>query len=195
MRNFITLIIVLTCTFLCKGQSLNLVPIDSADFEIIADSLYDYNSILPDSLKKDYHESYKICPCRIDSINGLVSYKSSCFLIKNNKCLFLYKTDSMYFVRVGQMTNVKDDSGKYIWKLSTNKIKREIAEPYITLTKNEIDKAEVPRFKQIMIVYDGCGYTFGNLEKSLYATTPITFYSDSVIKLIELSEKIIRKNK
>lgn len=194
MRNFIAITIILTSAFFCKAQSLNLVPVDSANLEIIADSLFDKYSIMPDSIKFN-PEIDKICPCAIDSIIGLISYKSSSCYIKSNKCLFLYKTDSEYFIRVGQMTNVKDKSGKFIWKLSTNKMKKETAEQYIIMTKTEIDKAEVPRFREFVIVTDGVSHTFGDLEKSEFATTPSTFFSDSVVELIKYSEKLIREYK
>jgi len=192
MRNFIT--IILTSSFFCKGQSLNLVPVDSANFEIIADSLVDKYSILPDSIKFSL-EAYKICPCVINDVKGLISYKSSSFSIKNNKCLFLYKTDSEYFIRVGQMTNVKDKSGKYIFEFSAKKSKNEIAEQYINKTKKEIDNAEVPRFREFVTVTDGVNHTFGDIENRKYATTPITYFSDSVNELIRLSEKLIKKNR
>lgn len=196
MRNFIIITILLTVTILCKGQSLNLVPIDSANYEIIADTLIDKNSFLPDStIFKFNSELLKICPCAINSLNGLIQYKSSSFLIKSNKCLFLYKLDSAYYIQVGQMTNKKEGSGKYIWVFSTKKIKNEIAEKYIIMTKREIEKAEIPRFKTQVIVMDGGSHTFGDLGTRKFATTPITFSSGDVTELIRFSEKLIKKNR
>ena len=200
MRNFIAITIILTSAFFCKGQSLNLVPVDSANFAIIADSLVDGYSIipspiLPDSIKFN-PEIIKICPCVIDSLNGLISYKSSSIFIKSNKCLFLYKTGLEYYIRVGQMTNVKNEYGKFIWKFSTNKMRKETADKYITITENEISKAEVPRYEGFVSVCDGVSYTFGDLTKSEFATTPIPYYySDSIIELIELSNKLIKRNR
>lgn len=194
MRNFITITIILTSTFFCKGQSLNIVPIDSTNIEIIADTVFDKYSFVPDSLKFST-ENYKVCPCLIDSVNGLVSYKSSSFLIKRNKCLFIYKVNSDFYINVGQMTKKRDEHGRYIWSFSTKRLINEIAEDYISKTKNEISKAEIPRFKNHMIVMDGTDYTFGDIEQNEFATTPITYFSDSVIELIKFSERLIKKTR
>ena len=194
MKKLTTIVLFLALTLFCNGQSLNLVPVDSSNFEIIADTLFDKYTFIPDSIKFN-PELLKICPCAVNSLNGLVQYKSSSFFIKSNKCLFLYKIDSEYYIRVGQMTNIKDESEKYIWKFSTNRMKKEIAEQYISMTKKEIDKAEIPRFNTYVIVNDGVSHTFGDLEKRKFATTPITFFSDDVIELIRFSEKLIKKNR
>ena len=194
MRNFITIAIILTNTFFCKGQSLNLVPVDSANIEIIADTVFDKYSFIPDSLKFSA-ENYKVCPCLIDSVNGLVSYKSSSFLIKRNKCLFIYKVNSNFYITVGQMTKNRDEHGKCIWSFSTKRLKNEIAEEYISKTKNEISKAEIPRFKNHVIVMDGTNFTFGDIEQNVFAATPKTYFSDSVIELIKFSERLIKRNR
>ncbi len=194
MRNFITITIILTSTFFCKGQSLNLVPIDSANIEIIADSVFDKYSFVPDSLKFS-SEIYKVCPCFIDSVNGLVSYKSSSFLIKRNKCLFIYKVDSDFYINVGQMTKKRDEHRKCIWSFSTKRLKNGIAVDYISRTKNEISKAEIPRFKNHVIVMDGTVYSFGDIEQNEFATTPRTNFSDSVNELIKFSQRLIKKNR
>jgi hypothetical protein len=197
MRNFITITIILTSTFFCKGQSHNLVPVDSANFEIIADTVFDIYSFLPDSVKFS-PEIYKACPCLIDSVHGLVSYISTSFLIKRNKCLFIYKVNSDFYINVGQMTKKRDEHGKYIWSFSTKRLKNEIAEEYISKTKNEISRAEIPRFKNHMIVMDGTDFTFGDIEQNEFATTPKTpktHFSDSVIELIKFSERLIKKNR
>lgn len=194
MRTSFTIALFLISGYLCKGQNLNLVPIDSASFEIVGDSLIDRSSALTDSTKFD-PEAYKICPCMIEGKKGLVSYRSSSFFVKRNNCLFLYKADSEYFMRVGQVMNRKDASGRFIWKISSNKIKEELAEQYISKIKAEIDKARVPKFREFVIVNDGVSHTFGDLERSKYATTPVTYWSDSVQDLIRLSEKIIKKNR
>jgi len=196
MRTLLSIIITLTSAF-CKGQDLNLVPTDSATFEIIADSLVDRRSFLPDSIKFN-PVVYKACPCVMESLENvaeLVSFKRSSFKIESNKCLFISKSDSGYFIIVGQMTNLKDESEKYIWKFSSRKLKTKIAEQYISKTKDEIDKASVPRFQEMLIVHDVDSYTFGDQNKRVYATTPTANYSNSIVKLIKLSEKLIRKNK
>ncbi len=196
MKNLITITLILTSALFCKGQSLNLVPIDSANFEIVADTLFDRYSAMQDSIKFN-PELYKICPCAIDSVKGLISYRSSSVFRKYNRCLFLFKTDSDYYIRVGRVPDVKDKSLKYSYELSPiRKISNETAEKYIALTKKEIDKAEVPRFDNVLIVNDGASHTFGDLGRGLYATTPIYVYdsSDSVKELIEFSEKLIKDN-
>jgi hypothetical protein len=169
-----------------------LVPADSANFEIIADTLYDSYSFVPDSIIFD-SEIYKVCPCKIDSLNGMISYKTSSYLIKRNKCLFIYRSGSDFYINVGQMTKKRDEHGKCIWSFSTKRIKNELAEKYITMTNNEIDKAEIPRFTNHVIVMDGTNYTFGNIEQNEYATTPKTYFSDSVIELIKFSNRLIKK--
>jgi hypothetical protein len=193
MRSLI-IIVFLTSITLCRGQSLNLVPVDSANFEIIADTLFDQYSFMPDSIRFE-PEIEKFCPCSIDSLKGLVSYKSSTFFLESNKCLFIYKIDSDYFIRVGQMTNKKGKQGKYIWEFSIKSIKFKEVDQYISLTISEIAKAKIPRFESMLIVNDGISYTFGDIEQNLFATTPTTNWSDSVQKLINLSERLIRKNK
>lgn len=191
MRILIVIIFLASISF-CNGQGLNLVKVDSANFEIIADTLFDKYSIMPDSISFD-PKVEKFCPCNIDSLNGLISYKSSTVFIKNNKCLFIYKIDSDYYIRSGQMTDKKDKQGKYIWEFSIKKIKNNVVVPYISLTKREIAKAEIPRFETIHIVNDGINYTFGDIEQNLFATTPTTNWSNSIEKLIKLSESLIRK--
>lgn len=190
MRNFIIVTIILTANF-CKGQSLNLVPVDSANFEIIADSLVDLYSEFQNSTTFN-PETLEICPCVISDINGLISYRSSSVFKKYNKCLFLYKTNAEYFIRQGQMTDVKNESGKYIWRLSTYKMNNEIAEEYIIKTRIEIANAKVPEFQHLVIVNDGVSHIFGDLENNIYAITPRAYFSDSVIELITLSENLIK---
>ncbi len=196
MRTILAIIITLTSAF-CKGQDLNLVPTDSATFEIIADTLFDSRSFLPDSIKFN-PDIYKTCPCvmeSVDSVTEIVSFMHSSLKLESNKCLFISKSNSGYFIRVGQMKKLKDESEKYIWKFSSRKLKTKIAEKYISKTKYEIDKATVPRFQEMIIVHDGDSYTFGNLDKRVYATTPIANYSNSIVRLIKFSEELIRKNK
>jgi len=176
------------------GQGVNLVPVDSANFEYIGDSLTNRYSNLPDHLKYD-SDSYKLCPCVIDSLKGIISYHSSSYLIKRNQCLFFFEKEDEYFVRVGQMTMNKNNDGKYIWKFSTKPIKRKTANEYISLISNEISKAEIPRFNTLYIVMDGTSFTFGDLKQKKFATTPITNFNESVKKAIKYSRKIIRKNK
>jgi hypothetical protein len=192
MRNFITITIILTSTFFCKGQSLNLVPVDPSNIEIIADTVFDKYSFVPDSIKFNL-ENYKVCPCLIDSEHGLVSYKSSSFLIKRNECLFIYKVNFDFYINVGQMTKKRDEHGECIWRFSTERLKDKIAKEYISMIKNEINKAEIPRFKNHVIVMDGTDYTFGDIEQNEFATTPRTYFSDSVIELIKFSERLIKK--
>ena len=194
MRLIITTIIILSTSFLSKGQSLNLVPVDSANFVLITDSLVDEYFILPDSIKFNT-ETYKTCPCAIDSIKGLLSYKSTSFIINNNRCLFLYISDSVYYTQVGQLTNTKDEFGKLMWQFSIKKMKKEIAEQYIKKTTYEISKAEIPKLKEFVFTNDRVSHTFGDLKKNKYATTPITDLSNSIIELIRFSEKLIKTRK
>jgi hypothetical protein len=148
MRYYISIIIIFASVCFCKGQSLNLVPVDSAKFEIIADSLVDKYDGFPDSIKFN-PETYKSCPCSIDSGKGIISYKSSSNFIKTNKCSFIYRANSDYFIRGGQMTRVKDKFGVYKWVFSVEKLNKEVAEQYISKVKNEINKAEVSRFREL----------------------------------------------
>lgn len=201
MKNLIILALLLTLTVFCKAQGHNLVPVDSANFERIADTLTNSERIaktLPYSSLAHWKfntELLKTCPCSIDNTNGLILYKSSSFKTNSNKCLFLYQNDLNYYVRVGQATDIKDKSEKYIWKFKTEKIKEKTAEAYISMVKMEISKAEVPKYKDDIIVGDGVLYTFGDLEKNNFATTPKTDFSDSVKQLINTSEKLIDRNK
>lgn len=190
----ILIIIFFSSISFCRGQNLNLVPVDSANFEIIADTLIDKYSFMSDSMRFD-PAIEKFCPCNIDSINGIVSFKSSSVFIKSNKCLFIYKIDSEYFIRVGQMTNKKNKRVKYIWEFSVKRIKEKGVDQYISLIKREIAKAEIPKFKSMIILNDGINYTFGNIEQNIFASASTTNWSNSVQKLIYLSERLIRKNK
>lgn len=193
MRCYISIIIVFASVCFCQGQRFNLVPLDSVKFEVIADSLINKYDGFPDSINFN-PDTYKSCQCSIDSVEGLISYKSSANFIKSNRCLFIYRSTSDYFIRVGQMTRVKDKFGLYKWVFSIKKLTKEVAEQYISKAKNEINIAEVSRFRELVIVNDSVSHTFGDIEKGQYATTPITNYSDSLKKLIKLSVKLIRKN-
>jgi hypothetical protein len=188
----LTIIALLLSITICNSQNLNLVPVDSANFEFVSDSLVDYSNLT--NFKFD-PEVYKKCPCIIDSLNGFVSFKSKSNLIANNKCMFIYKIDTSYFTRIGQMINRKDEHREYIWTFSTKKIKEKEAKEYIELVKNEIYKATVPRLASTVIVYDGTTYIFGDLEKSSFAITPVSYYSNSVGKLIKSTEKLAKKYK
>lgn len=191
MRTLLTITILLTAVF-CKGQKNYLVPLDSAYFEVIADSLVDFGAGLPDAYKF-YPETYKTCPCIINDMHGVISYKSASFFRSSNKCLFLYTSNDEYFILTGQMTNKRDKTGEFIWKRAGFKVKTEIAEKYISMVRQEISKARVPEYDQLLIIMDGCSKTFGDLENNIYATTPRAFYSDSVDELIEKTEKFIER--
>ncbi len=93
------------------------------------------------------------------------------------------------------MTNKKDKRGKYIWEFSIKRIKDKEVDQYSSLTKSEIAKAKIPRFESMLIVNDGISYTFGDIEQNLFASSPTTNWTDSIERLIKLSERLIRKNK
>ncbi len=191
MKEFVAITFLIANTFLCKGQSLNLVPVDSANFEIVADTLIDRYAMFPDSIKFN-PENYKSCPCTVAGVIGLISYKSSSFIIRKNKCIFLYEKDSVYFVRVGQLEIVNAESKKYQWKLSTRRLQKNKAERYIAFARSEIEKAQIPRFKDFLVVHDGISHTFGDLERNKYATTPVAGWSASVEQLIKMSNFTLR---
>jgi hypothetical protein len=194
MKYFLLIVIAFLSTF-CFGQNLNLVPSDSSNFMIIADTLFDTHQFISDSSLIIYDkEINKTCPCIVENSNGIVTYKSGSFSIKNNRCLYLYESDSNYIIRVGQMTSNKDSEEKYRWYFKTNIIEEKVATKLINDIKDEIKKAKVPVFETLMIVHDAPSYTFGDLQNNSFATTPITGYSNSVKKLIKFSNQIISKN-
>ncbi len=137
MTRFIIIKLLLITSLNCIGQGVNLVPIDSANFEYIGDSLVDRREVVAENITFD-SDNYKKCPCVIDSLKGIISYQSSSFLIKRNQCLFLFENKDEYFVRVGQMTKNKNTEGEYIWKFSTKPIKEKTASEYIALINNEV---------------------------------------------------------
>ncbi len=194
MTRFIIIKLLLITSLHCIGQGVNLVPIDSANFEYIGDSLMDRLEGVSENITFD-SDNYKKCPCVFDSLQGIISYQSSSNFIKRNQCLFLFENKDEYFVRVGQMTKNKNTEGEYIWKFSTKPIKEKTAIEYISLINSEVSKAEIPKFKEIYIVMDGTNFTFGNIKQNKFATTPSTNFNDSVEKAIKYSQKIIRKNK
>ncbi len=194
MTRFIIIKLLLITALNCIGQGVHLVPIDSANFEYIKDSLINRFEGIDENITFDA-DNYKKCPCVIDSLKGIISYQSSSNLIKRNQCLFLFENNNEYFVRVGQMTKHKNTAGEYIWKFSIQPIKEKTASEYISLINREISKAEIPRFKDVYIVMDGTNFTFGNIKQNKFATTPITNFNDSVEKAIKYSQRIIRKNK
>jgi len=191
MSRWLLIILLVIATLRGIGQGVNLVPVDSANFEIISDSLFDRYSFI--DWKFD-SETYKHCPCTIDTLDGIISYYSSSFSIKSNRCIFIYKSVNDYFVRVGQVTHKDEETGRFIWEFTTNRLEDKTAINYISIVKNEISKAEVPTYETLYIVHDGVSFTFGDIEKNIFATTPITDFSESLEKTIKLSQKIIRKN-
>jgi len=167
------------------------VPLDSASFEVIADTLVDLDARLPDEYKFN-PERYKTCPCLLSEVHGVILYKSVSAFRKYNRCLFLYKSNDDYFILMGQMMNDKNEAGEFIWKLSGDKLESKVAEEYISMVRQEISKARVPEYDQWVIVNDGASHTFGDIENNIYATTPRAYYSESVDELIEMTEKFIR---
>jgi hypothetical protein len=193
MKKFAILLQLIAFTY-CNGQNLNLVPVDSSNFMIIADTLYDCYKFLPDDISKGYElEKKKYCPCTLVDSFGVVSFNSSSFFIKYNKCMYIYRSDSDYYARVGMMTINKDDYGKSIWHYSIKKMNKKTALEVISLIRIEILKADIPKYSSVIIANDGVAYTFGDIVNKSFATTPVTGYSDSIIKLIHLSDKLIRK--
>lgn len=194
MTRFIIIKSLLIISLSCFGQGVNLVPIDSANFEYIGDSLTNRLKDMADNIIFET-DNYKKCPCAIDSIKGIISFHSSSYLIKRNQCLFLFEHEGEYFVRVGYMTKNKNTRGEHIWRFSTKPIKEKTASEYIHLINNEISKAEIPSFETVNIVMDGTKFIFGDLKKNKFATSPKTNFNDSVVLAIDYSRKIIRKHK
>jgi hypothetical protein len=194
MRTLI-FILFISIVVTCKGQNLNLVPIDSANYELIADTLlYDTYSVWQesDSILFD-PEWYMGCPCANDSLNGIVSYWSSSIFISSNNCLFIYEFDSEYLISIGEVTDIDNESGTFSWRYKTQPIKEKYVVPYIDKMRDELLKAEVPRYEDFVIVDDGVSHTFGDIENDLFATTPRAYHSTSVASLIKLSNKLIRR--
>lgn len=74
------------------SQNNKLIPVDSCNYILVADTLIDQYEYFSDSnlIFQFDPERIKECPCSKDNENGIVSNKSSSFKIKENKCFFLF---------------------------------------------------------------------------------------------------------
>ncbi len=193
MRLLIFAFVLLSNT--CFGQSLNLVPADSAYYSYVGDTLINSGDFYAKYRNTNIKENVMACPCIHEKYDGIVAYTTQPeMLIKLYKCLFIYQIDSEFFITVGQMATEKDKNGGNVWNVSTRKIREEIANEYIKMVRHEISKAKVPRFEGHIAVFGGTMGIFGDIEQQKFAVTPKTFYSESLRKLTKLTNRLIRIN-
>jgi hypothetical protein len=181
------------------GQSKQLIPVDSSNFIIIKDSLIDIYQTVSESNKNFAFdlEKVKYCPCNNGENKGLISFKSSSFLIKQNLCLYIYNVSQNYFIHVGKMTKSRDEKGKHIWKFKTKQITEDKAKELITKYRTVLKNSEIPKYDSwdnYPIVMDGISYTFGDIESNSFSTTPKWDFSESIKEIIKDSEKLVKKS-
>ena len=180
------------------GQRKQLIPVDSSNFIIIKDSLIDmYQTVSDSNMNFTFDpEKIKYCPCNNGENKGLISFKSSSFPIKQNVCFYIYQVNQDYFVHVGKKTKSRDAKGKHIWKFKTKSINKDNAKELIKKYKTAIKNSEIPKYvswDNYPIVMDGISYTFGDIESDLFSTTPQWNLSESVMEIIKISEKLIKR--
>ncbi|HEY9113491.1 MAG TPA: hypothetical protein VIN10_02250 [Bacteroidales bacterium] len=180
------------------GQSKQLIIVDSSNFVIINDSLIDKYKAYSDSNMRFtfYTEKIKNCPCNNGEDKGMISFKSSSFLIKENTCFYIYQVIQDYFIHVGKMTKYKDEKGKHVWKFKTKSINEVNALELIEKYKTTIQNSEIPKYDSwdnYPLVMDGISYTFGDIDSNSFSTTPRWDYSESVKEIIKISNKLIKR--
>jgi len=180
------------------GQSKQLIPVDSSNFVIINDSLVNIlQTITNSNMKFDFDpEKINDCPCIFGEKEGLISFKSTSYLIKKNTCFYLYLNKRDYFIHVDKMTKSKDEKGKHIWKFKTKQINGDKAKELITKYRTVIRDSEIPRYDSwgnYPVVMDEISYTFGDIENDSFSTTPRRDFEESIKEIIKNSEKLIKK--
>lgn len=177
------------------GQKGSLIPLDSSNYVILGDSLIDiYKGMAPDTLFRFDPENLKYCPCWIDNVDGVISFKSSSFFSRYNTCFYIYLKEKEYFIRVGRRRNRKGD---HSYHYQTVSIKESVAKKIIQDFKTAISEAQLPRYsswKEYPIVEDGTTYVFGDLEKQKFGIAPLSSYSALVSSIIKESIRLVQRN-
>jgi len=197
MRLIIVIIsLIITCNI--HGQSKQLIPVDSSNLIYVNDSIINLYQTASDSSSRFRFdpEEIKYCPCSIEGEDGIISFKSSSFLIKQNMCFYIYEVNNGYFVRVGKMTKTQDKQENHIWEFKTKSIKQDDVKELLKKYEIAIKKAEIPKYDSrddYPVVYDEMSYIFGDIRNNSFYTTPQWDFSVSVKEIIKISEKLVKR--
>ena len=201
---FLSIILSANQVVLCQN---NLIPYDSTNYKYIADTLFnelgmyfglaDEDGILNihDTIVEQMYdyERIKECPCLKENENNLISYKSSSYFIKENKCLALFMENNKYKIRTG--TLIKENKrGNYEYVFKEKNIEEEKAINLVRLITKEVNRREVPSYDGFLIACDGIEYVFGNEITKEYGVKDNLIGSESISHLIKMLDKMIRKN-
>jgi hypothetical protein len=161
---------------------------------MVADTLVSLKAdFISDSSRIENLNRLKNCSCIRKTENGIFSFETTSFKIKENKCFFIFRDSIEYKIRVGKMIG-KNDNFKYNYKLhSIDSIT--FAELKQTIFK-KIQSARIPNYQsmlEIPIVFDANQYIFGNHQDQKFGIVNVSNDSKEILNLIERSEKLIKK--
>jgi hypothetical protein len=178
------------------GQNGNLIPLESYNYIMVGDSLIDQFLKFPSPGTAVRFEPKKIrdCPCQVDNVGGVISFKSAAFIHHDNTCFYIYLTDKGYLMKVGRIITRK---GINTYQFKTVSIEESFAKKLIQEFKKAISEAQIPRYSswgEYPIVTDGQQYVFGDFERNKFGIAPETKYSELVTLIIKESTRLVNRN-